>query len=118
MRWRWCWRPLTWAPPLLGPPAPAVARSSSELPAPVSPISPARLKVGLFHWVLSWVILPSPLVSSTIGHQPVDFLASWVSSHTLVLIHDTTPVSPLIYRMFSLSKVKPEWLPPVHMPPR
>src|SRR6266702_6767883 len=91
----------------------ALALASCELPPPVSPTSPARVKVGGFHLVLSGSILPSPLVSSTIGHQPVDLAASWVSSQTRVLIHDTTCVSPLIYRVSPLSLVKPELLPPV-----
>jgi hypothetical protein len=39
-------------------------------------------------------IRPSPLVSTTSGHQPWAFAASPVSSHTRVLIQPMTLVSP------------------------
>ena len=40
------------------------------------------------------VMTPSPLMSSTAGHQPWDASGSWVSSHTSVLIHPTASFTP------------------------
>ena len=41
------------------------------------------------------VIVPSPFVSSTAGHQPCDACSSPVSSNVRVLIHPTTLFIPL-----------------------
>ena len=47
--------------------------------------------------------LPLPLVSSTNGVQPIAFCASWVSSHTLVLIQPATGPVPDIHNVLSAS---------------
>ena len=48
------------------------------------------------------VMIPSPVVSMTAGHQPWDASASWVSSHRSMSIHPMAPFCPKYRKLSSL----------------
>ena len=54
-------------------------------------------------------MVPSPLVSTIIGHQPCAFWRSFVSSQIRVLIHPIAFESPEKYSVLSLSSANCKW---------